>query len=286
MAHIIIITGKRRANPKQDAKQPTKELVIKPTDVPTTVSQKELFRKFRGLALAVGLAADLDPDTASWIRISIKSASPGAEAPVSNTGLNPEKQQPVVGSNAAKLKKLVEIYEKMTKQDLMLGSPRADQLLTLIQFNVFRGLLNNTVTLGWDFEWLEYAEPISPWNTSHENIIPTCPLSLHPTAMQRKVKHHPWIDLWPIPRMRDNLLLANDLYDEDRLCNDLLEFCDINNEESGLIVWGEPWDPASWEVSEKFLRSWAWTIKGCADLLTSTNYWRQRRGQSPLVFEM
>ncbi|KAJ0115063.1 hypothetical protein J7T55_001472 [Diaporthe amygdali] len=82
--------------------------------------------------------------------------------------------------------------------------------------------------------------------------------------------------------MRDNLLLAAGLFDEDKLCNVLLEFEDIPNEKSGLVVWGEPWDPASWEASEAFIKEWTWAIKGCTELLNSTNFWRARRGERPV----
>jgi hypothetical protein len=40
----------------------------------------------------------------------------------------------------------------------MLGSPRVDQLLTLIQFNVFRALVNNTFAVGFTMNWLEEEE--------------------------------------------------------------------------------------------------------------------------------
>jgi hypothetical protein len=86
--------------------------------------------------------------------------------------------------------------------------------------------------------------------------------------------------------MRDNMLLAGDSYDEYELCNDLVDFCDVPSERTGLVVWGEPWDPSGWEISESFLRRWGWVVKGCLDLLVSTNYWRKQRGEDPLVFEL
>ena len=177
-------------------------------------------------------------------------------------------------------------FEEKAHQDYILGSPRVDQLLTLIQFNVFRALLSNTLALAWTLEWLECSDPISPWNNLPSNgNPPLCPEALRPTLIQRTIKHHPWIDLWPIPQMRDNLLLAGDEYDEDRLCNDLVEFDGVTNEQTGLVVWNQPWDPMGWEVSETFLGNWGWTIRGCVELQESTNYWRLRRGEKPLVFD-
>jgi hypothetical protein len=136
-------------------------------------------------------------------------------------------------------------------------------------------------------EWLETGNVISPWNSTDPRPPNSqCPSSLRPTWLQKTVEHHPWIDLWPIPQMRDNLLLAGDSYDEDKLCNDLVEFGDIPGEKSGLIVWSEPDDPRAWEVSETFLSNWAWTISGCKELFESTNYWRRHRGEEELAFEI
>jgi hypothetical protein len=167
----------------------------------------------------------------------------------------------------------------------MLGSPRVDQLLTLIQFNVFRALISNASTLGSSRDWLE-EDAISPRNSPSESVSASCPISLRPTPIQKRITHHPWIDLFPIPQMRDNMLLAGDSYDEYELCNDLVDFCDVPSEKTGLIVWGEPWDPSGWEISESFLIRWSWVLKGCVELLGSTNFWRGQRGERELVFEL
>lgn len=180
---------------------------------------------------------------------------------------------------------LMKQYEFAARQAHSLGSPRVDQLLTLIQFNVFRALVSNTSTLGFTRDWLQ-EDAISPWSSKNESIISSCPASLRPTAVQRTIEHHPWIDLFPIPRMRDNMLLAGDSYDEYELCNDLVDFCDVPSERTGLIVWGEPWDPSGWEISESFSKRWGWVVRGCVELLASTNYWRKQRGEDALVIPL
>ncbi|CCD34321.1 hypothetical protein ACHAPC_003029 [Botrytis cinerea] len=180
-------------------------------------------------------------------------------------------------------------FEKEARRNHSMGSPRTDQLLTLIQFNVFRALIKNTRTIGWNLDWLDCTiDPLSPWLNLSTKIVPGahCPQALCPTKIQRTIPHHPWLDLWPIPQMRDNLLLHAESYDEDQLCNDLVEFGGLMNEQSGLIVWGEPWDVWGWEVSETFLRNWGWAVKGCGELLASTNKWRAKRGEEALVFEV
>ncbi|CAD6440551.1 31b8fdc8-d8cc-4f92-a9bc-4f76885e6563 [Sclerotinia trifoliorum] len=189
----------------------------------------------------------------------------------------------------AQLRLTMAEFEEEARKNYYMGSPRSDQLLTLIQFNVLRALMQNTQTMGWDLDWLDCTvDPLSPWLNLSSQPVPGahCPQALCPTPTQRTVPHHPWIDLWPIPQMRDTLLLHDGNYDEDKLCNDLLEFGGLMNEQTGLIVWGEPWDIWGWEVSETFLRNWGWTVKGCEDLLASTNAWRAKRGEEAIVFEV
>ncbi|KAJ5093781.1 hypothetical protein N7456_009642 [Penicillium angulare] len=54
----------------------------------------------------------------------------------------------------------------------------------------------------------------------------------------------------------------------------------------GFIVWGEPHDLNSWEVTPGFLKKWAWTMQGCDELISSTNHWRGIRGEAPLRFSL
>lgn len=167
-------------------------------------------------------------------------------------------------------------------QNFVLGSPRIDQLITLIQFNVFRALMSNTLTLGFGLGWLQ-EESVSPYCLGMSAWEPgSCPTSLRPTSLQKTKKHHPWIDLWPIPRLRDNLLGYVDTQDEYELCNDLVDFVEVPNERTGLIVWTEPWDPSGWEISEAFAKKWPRVIEGCNDLFESTNRWRAGRGETAL----
>jgi hypothetical protein len=228
---------------------------------------------------------------------SIKANEPITDSPVGNQSSGNASHQADQAETVVKratsihnlspagIQEMLIQYETLARRDYMLGSPRVDQLLTLIQFNVFRALVSNTFALRFTMEWLE-EDAISPWSSgSSEPDNPSCPKSLRPTTLQRTISHHPWIDLFPIPTMRDNLLLAGDSYDETALCNDLVEFCDVPNEKTGLIVWGDPWDPSGWEVSEAFLAKWGSVIKGCDELVESTNYWRVKRGEKVLFFE-
>ena len=43
---------------------------------------------------------------------------------------------------------------------------------------------------------------------------------------------------------------------------------------------------ASEQISEGFARKWAFLLKGCGDLIKSTNRWRKVRGEKRLIVEM
>lgn len=174
------------------------------------------------------------------------------------------------------------LLEESMYRHIASGSPRVDHLLTLIKLNAFRALFSNNAALGFAMEWLA-EDAVSPFNaTQPQRLVDSCPPSLRPTALQCMVHHHPWIDLIPIPTMRDNLLLAGDFFDDTQLCMDVVEFWSSPGERTGLIVHGDPWEPQHWEVSEEFLRKWAWVIKGCWGLFQSTNYFRTKRGERKL----
>ncbi len=165
-------------------------------------------------------------------------------------------------------------------------SPFADQLLVLEKFNVFRALLSNSFTLGFATEAHMKDDALSPFflkpSESHWNF--SLPVALRPTKLQRRVPHHPWIDLLPFPRMRDNLLLAGLTFDDMELCGDLVGMFSTprGNGNAGLVVWGSAWSPNEWEITSEFLKRWSWTVEGCWELSESTNRWRARRGDMPL----
>lgn len=84
--------------------------------------------------------------------------------------------------------------------------------------------------------------------------------------------------------MRYNLINnVIEAFDDCELCTDMM---DPANGDIGLLVWGDPWLLGSWEVSELFVRKvrkWSWVIRGCQDILVSSNYWRAKRGLKRLL---
>ncbi|KAL2821549.1 hypothetical protein BJX63DRAFT_219016 [Aspergillus granulosus] len=169
-----------------------------------------------------------------------------------------------------------------------LNSPSADHLLSLTRLNVHRAFVANMVALGITWEWME-EDSISPFFRAGPPAPPpyrepaALPEKLQPTDLQRGSVHHTWIDLFPCPVMRDNLIRRGNDWDDEELCVDIMGYWDGNSTRPfGLIVWGEPGDTANWEITEGFLSKWGWLVRGCVELMRSTNYWRAKRGLRPL----
>ncbi|KAH6949188.1 hypothetical protein DER45DRAFT_580806 [Fusarium avenaceum] len=190
-----------------------------------------------------------------------------------------------------------ELLVKFAEQALesyRLGIPNVIHLTDTIRFNIFHAFVRNAQVLGFDDDWLTY-EAVSPFNKqgplqvsapNHQDY----PVSMRPTPLQVQVEHHPWIDFFPCPRMRDNLLQVvfehgEDAVDEDALCHDITDGgATAGIGSAAMITWADSWSPDGWEVTEMFLKKWSWLLHGCVELQTSTNTWRNRRGLSKLQF--
>ncbi|KAJ8116868.1 hypothetical protein OPT61_g1810 [Boeremia exigua] len=168
----------------------------------------------------------------------------------------------------------------------MFQSPNQADLPTLTRLNALDALMQNASLLQIPFEFLETDDYNSQFNIYGPQSALVLPPSLNPTAMQKAVTHHSWLDLFPIPRMRDNILWAIETrqLDENQLCDALC--CDLINmtadSASNLIIWGDPWDISGWEFSETFFRTWAPLLYGCHEVLQASNHWRALRGERHL----
>ncbi|TGO47625.1 hypothetical protein BCON_0270g00230 [Botryotinia convoluta] len=182
---------------------------------------------------------------------------------------------------------IMEWLQKWAQNASPIGSPRSDKLLVLLKVNVFRALISNSIALGIPSDVITDDDAMSPFCPLSVDIngILKLPPTLRPTDLQTQIPHHPWIDCLPVPQMRQNLIRAGNAYDVMDLCGDLVGLFSAGTGRTGMIIWGEPWDVAGWEVTEGFLERWGWTIKGCWDLFESTNKWRAGRGQMALHFD-
>jgi hypothetical protein len=206
-----------------------------------------------------------------------------------------------------------------------------DHLLHLIQYNVFRAFVSNKRTLntlltGWtDNPPSPTTCPLSgPYrdDTSVYPLNPNIPLSLAPTRLQQTRLHSIWINFFPFPRLRDNLIRREGTFDHWELLQDLIgelmgatpvqrrrgtpftftvsdpqtmrtlplttgrDEDEVTAGRKGMIVWGEPYDMRNWEATPGFLANWSWAVEGCDDLVESSNHWsnhwRLMRGEEPI----
>ncbi|KAI1420880.1 hypothetical protein F5Y12DRAFT_719099 [Xylaria sp. FL1777] len=161
------------------------------------------------------------------------------------------------------------------------------RLLVLIQLNAFRAMLTNMSMLGvmdrlpTECGMVLFAKDFPP----PPKVLPP---SLQDTWLQQTTPHDVWIDTFPCPKMRDNLLSYESIINGDDLCEDVMGglfegFNDI--ELNGLLVWGEPWSEMGWEVTPGFAKKWGFLLKGCDALIDATNKYRAARGEDELVVE-
>ena len=159
-------------------------------------------------------------------------------------------------------------------------------LITLVQYNVIRAMLFNMAILS----LLDHLPPgcTSTFNVPSLGIVlaKAVPPDLQYTSLQQSTPHPYWISVIPIPKLRDNLILLAGRYDEHEFCYDLglglYEGFD-NMERRGFLVWGQAWRGHGWEVSEGFVSKWGFLLKGCSELIRSSNSWREQRGEDSLI---
>ncbi|KAM0355089.1 hypothetical protein ACHAPU_000946 [Fusarium lateritium] len=173
-------------------------------------------------------------------------------------------------------------FASKTYLDYTMNAPRLSNLPFLISLNVNIAIAKNATLLGFDRTTMCSYDAISPFNQEgppQPSFNP--PQVLEPTGVQRDVLHHPWLDIFPFPRFRDNIIQAVDaeVMDDDDLCMDIAEANLENVERPSLIVWGDASLPHSWEASPWFLRKWGWLLQGCPEMLEATNKWRHSRGE-------
>ena len=181
---------------------------------------------------------------------------------------------------------LMRQFELIALTSYARNSPTIDHLVSLSKLNIQRAIIENIHSIGMTMEWTNRDENISIFNMPTpqlpDHLIPP---SLRPTQCQRRIPHHPWLDFFPFPNMRDNLIAVQDIIDDDDLCHDLMAFWDTRNTGATLLVWGPSWEPENWEVTPAFLQKWGYLLIGCEDLMRSTNRWRSKRGEKPLCWK-
>ncbi|KAJ5661892.1 uncharacterized protein N7477_009508 [Penicillium maclennaniae] len=179
-----------------------------------------------------------------------------------------------------------ERFMQLAYQSYIQGSPNRDHLISLSRLNVHQAINENIAAIGMTTAWMQSDESISIFNLQQPSFsIEKIPPCLRPTSLQLRIPHHPWLDFFPFPNMRDCMILAGDAFDDDDLCHDLMAFWDTKNTAATLLVWGNSWEAKNWEVTEAFAHKWKWLLRDSPELLASTNFWRKSRGEKPITWK-
>ncbi|KAL5050657.1 hypothetical protein BDW71DRAFT_194412 [Aspergillus fruticulosus] len=148
-------------------------------------------------------------------------------------------------------------FDRAAYESYYAGNPDLGHLMAPTKNNVLRAFIQNFTLLGIPLQQID------------DGILSS------PTLVQIHVPLHPWLDCFTFPQIRDNLVRAAELFNDCDICTDIM---DLANGDIGMIVWGGPWVPQNWEISELFIRKWSAGIKGCPEIILSNNFWRARRG--------
>lgn len=79
------------------------------------------------------------------------------------------------------------------------------------------------------------------------------PPSLYPTPLQLSTPHCDWIDRFPFPRMRDNLIILADVVDTKELLFDFFTMRSFTVDDPGPA-----WNCAAWRVSPEWNQKWGY----------------------------
>ena len=157
-----------------------------------------------------------------------------------------------------------------------------DELAQLINRNFMAATVTNAQHLGLDLGALQAGTPVRTPRITNRQV----PAALTPVEVQYQVPHDPLIDTIPHARLRFNILraIAQGKLDSTTSCkcvraSGALELVSGSWQRRGLVIWSFPEQVASWELSEPFIRRWAFLLEGCEDLIAATNAWRSKRGE-------
>ncbi|PVI04463.1 hypothetical protein DM02DRAFT_177910 [Periconia macrospinosa] len=79
------------------------------------------------------------------------------------------------------------------------------------------------------------------------------PLPLQPTITQLTVLHSRWIDRFPFPKMRDNIITLGSVVDDEELLKDIVLMPSFEITPGKL-----PWDPKAWTMQKPFADKWGY----------------------------
>lgn len=154
--------------------------------------------------------------------------SPDAPSTQSFMCLSPTRRRNSLGRNVT-----IQSSASLSSDHRYLDPPRDDLVMAL-------GICGSLLGISCGLEVLRSSRPTF-------NV----PEILHPSPLQLTVPHYSWIDRWPFPRLRDNLIILAQTVNIEELVTDVftMERCTVKK--------GRPaWDPNAWEISAAFREKW------------------------------
>lgn len=82
------------------------------------------------------------------------------------------------------------------------------------------------------------------------------PEHLRPSPLQLAVVHRRWIDRFPFPRLRDNMILLSTIIDLDDFVRDLFGMASLILRQGGTT-----WDPKAWIIGSEFASKWGYLFR-------------------------
>ena len=115
--------------------------------------------------------------------------------------------------------------------------------------SIFTALFNNGRLLGLHCSYcgVEKSKPVQF----------SVPISLLPTPLQLDLPHRTFIDRFPFPLFRNNLIYFDALIDMEQFLDDL-----FNLHSFSLVSGRAPWDPTAWQIGPDFEKKWGYLFYG------------------------
>lgn len=81
----------------------------------------------------------------------------------------------------------------------------------------------------------------------------TVPKSLHPIETELSTIHFQWIDRFPFPRMRDNMIALYPVIDPEEFLSDLFHLTSFTLRHGSVS-----WDAAAWKIGPELAAKWGY----------------------------
>lgn len=85
------------------------------------------------------------------------------------------------------------------------------------------------------------------------SVGPVVPVPLHPTELQLVTIHPLWIDRFPCPKVRNNIISLCGIMDEEEFIKDIFLMPSFTLEPGRM-----PWDPRAWKIEKCFAEKWGY----------------------------